>query len=482
MESAAHLRPGTEIATYRVQEKLREGGMAVLYRVVSTADGEPGVLKVPRLEFGNHPACYAGFEAEQMILGRIAGPHVPGLLASGESDFGPYLVMEVIDGTSFAEHAGRAPLPAADVARFGAILASALHDLHRQEVVHHDLKPSHVILREDGRATLIDFGLAFHGHLPDLVDAESDRPPGTPAYISPEQIKGARGDPRSDIFALGVILYLLATGRLPFGEPTSVGGLRRRLWFDPPPPRRIIPDLPEWLQEIILHCLEVHPEARYATAAQVAHDLAHPAQVTLTARGRRMKRSGPLAVARRWLAALSAPPSARTPPSAHLALAPHVLVAVDTSGKDEALYQALRDATRRIIGGERHWRVSCVGVLEPSLMTEQEEGAEIARGLHMQRLVELHHWAQPLGLPPEQLRFHVLEGSDVPSKLIEYARASHADHIIIGARGSSGLRRLLGSVSSRVAAEAPCSVTVVRAPHIAGMDAKSFNAEIRKID
>ncbi len=469
MESAAHLKPGTEIAAYRVQEKLREGGMAVLYRVAPVAGGEPALLKVPKLAFGSHPACYAGFEVEQMILGCIAGPHVPRLLASGESDFGPYLVMEQIAGTSFAYYAGAAPLPAEDVARLGAILASALHELHRQEVVHHDLKPSHVILREDGQAALVDFGLAFHGHLPDLVAAESDLPLGTAAYISPEQIARVRGDPRSDVFSLGVILYLLATGRLPFGDPTSLSGLRRRLYFDPLPPRWIIHDLPESLQEIILHCLEIRADHRYATAAQVAHDLTHPGQVALTERGSRSKRASALVAARRWLAALSAAPAVRKLPTAHLALAPHVLVAVDTGCNSAALFQALRDATRRIIGGEHYWRVSCISVLEPSLLTEQEEGAEIMRALHMQRLVELHHWAQPLGLPQERLRFHVLEGSDVPARLLEHARASHADHIIIGARGSSGLRRFLGSVSSRVAAEAPCSVTVVRAAHPDGI-------------
>jgi serine/threonine protein kinase len=467
MESAEHLKPGTEVSGYRVQEKLHEGGMAVLYRVAPPAGTEPCLLKIPKLEFGNHPVCYAGFEVEQMILGRIAGPHVPRLFAKGEGDFGPYLVIEHIAGTSLAEYARRAPLPAEEVARLGAALASAVHDLHRQEVVHHDLKPSHVILRKDGQAALIDFGLAFHGHLPDLVEAESESNPnsplGTPAYISPEQIAGVRGDPRSDVFALGAILYLLATGRLPFGEPTSVAGLRRRLYFDPVPPRRIRHGLPEWLQEIILHCLEVHAEARYATAAQVAHDLAHPGQVALTERGRRRRRPGPMAAAKRWLAALTAPPHARKPPTVHLARAPHVLVAVDTGCNSEALFQALRDAVRRIIAGELHWRVSCVSVLEPSLLTEQEEGAEIMRSLHMQRLVELHHWAQPLGLPQERLRFHVLEGSDAAARLIEYARASHADHIIMGARGSSGLRRFLGSISSRVVAEAPCTVTVVRA-------------------
>ena len=464
MESAEHLKPGTEIAGYRVQERLCEGGMAVLYRVASPTGAEDCLLKVPKLGFGSHPVCYAGFDAEQMILGRTAGPHVPQLLASGEGDFGPYLIIERIGGSSLADCARSAPLPVEEVARLGVALAQAVHDLHRQEVVHHDLKPSHVILRENGQATLIDFGLACHGHLPDLVEAEAEAagPPGTPAYISPEQIAGVRGDPRSDVFSLGVILYLLATGRLPFGAPTGTAGLRRRLYFDPVPPRRLRPDLPEWLQEIILHCLEVDLELRYATAAQVAHDLAHPDQVVPTERGRRMVRSGPVTAMKRWLAALTAPPPLRRPPTEHLAQAPHVLVAIDTAYRSEALFQALRDAVRRIIAGELHWRLSCVGVVESSLITEQEEGAEIMRSLHTQCLMELHHWARPLDLPLDRLRFHVLEGGDAAARLIDYARASHADHIVMGARGSSGLRRFLGSVSARVAAEAPCSVTVVR--------------------
>jgi len=348
MESAAHLKPGTEIAAYRVQEKLREGGMAVLYRAAPSIGGEPGLLKVPKLAFGSHPACYAGFEVEQMILGRIVGPHVPRLLASGESEFGPYLVMEQISGKSLADYAAAAPLTAMDVARLGAMLASAIHDLHRQEVVHHDLKPSHVILREDGQMALIDFGLAFHGHLPDLAAAESGKPLGTAAYLSPEQIAGVRGDPRSDVFSLGVILYLLATGRLPFGEPTGMGGLRLRLYFDPVPPRHIIHDLPEWLQEIILHCLEVRTEDRYASAAKVAHDLRHPDQLVPTERGRRTRRAGPLVVARRWLAALSAAPPARKLPTAQLALA------LNGRDREDVLARLLELLAQRDIARERH--------------------------------------------------------------------------------------------------------------------------------
>ncbi|MDO8933659.1 MAG: phosphotransferase, partial [Rhodocyclaceae bacterium] len=168
MDAPSSLQAGAEVAGFRVVAKWREGSMAVLYRVAD-ADGGEHLLKLPRLGFGSHPACYAGFEAEQAILERLAGPHVPRLRASGDGDGGPYLVIDRVAGSSLADIAAAAPLPAAEVARLGAALAFALHDLHRQNVVHHDLKPSHVILRPDGTAVLIDFGLARHGDLPDLV-------------------------------------------------------------------------------------------------------------------------------------------------------------------------------------------------------------------------------------------------------------------------------------------------------------------------
>lgn len=461
MDDAEHLKAGTMIAGYRVLEKLGEGSMSVLYRVAAPGGESPRLLKVPKLGFGSHPACYAAFESEQMILERLGGPHVPRLYTSGDDILGPYMVIEYVAGTSLAVHARLAPLPGDEVARLGASLAAAIHELHRQDVVHHDLKPSHVILRDDGRATLIDFGLAVHHLLPDLVAAESDRPLGTPAYIAPETLAGVRGDSRSDVFSLGVMLYLLATGRLPFGEPASNIGLRRRRYFDPRPPRRIRPELDVWLQEIILHCLEIDVSARYATAAQVAHDLIHPDQVTITERASRSRGTGFRTMARRWLASMTASKHGQSPEVALLSLAPNVLVAVDTTSCNEALLRAMRQTVQRIVAGETNWRVSCVNVLEPSALTDQEEGDEILLSLRTQRLVELHHWAQALGLPREHIRFHVLHGGDAARCLIEHARATHVDHIVMGARGGSGWH-LLGSVSTRVAAEAPCTVTVVR--------------------
>jgi len=456
------IRPGAEIGGFHVLEKFHEGSMAVLYRVSRADIEEPLLMKIPKLGFGSHPACYVGFEVEQMILEKLSGPHVPRFVERGEVEATPYLVMEYIEGPSLREVAGQAPLPAAEAARLGQALATALHELHRQDVVHLDIKPANVLFRPGGEAVLIDFGLARHGSLPDLVEEEFHAPVGTGAYISPEQVLGTRCDPRSDIYALGVILYQLATGRLPFGSPTHLGGFRKRLYLEPQPPRALNPAVPEWLQEVILHCLEVHWRDRYPAAAQVAHDLAHPEQVPITERGRRMRRSGLTATARRWLRALRLEPPPCPAPSAHLSSAPHVLIALDPSEGGEALACAMRDAVRRVVATEPHYRVSCVSVLEPSILTEADEGRELAHSLHTQRLVELHHWARPLALPPERLRFHVIESGTPAHALVEYASNNHVDLIVIGARGSSTLRRFLGSVSSRVAAEAPCSVTVVR--------------------
>jgi nucleotide-binding universal stress UspA family protein len=110
------------------------------------------------------------------------------------------------------------------------------------------------------------------------------------------------------------------------------------------------------------------------------------------------------------------------------------------------------------------WRITCVTVLDPSLLAGMEDAPEIGRSAHTETLIALHHWAQPLELPVEKLRFHVLEGGDAAARIMDYARAHHVDQVVLGARGSSQLRRLLGSVSARVAAEAPCTVTVVRTP------------------
>jgi protein-serine/threonine kinase len=418
------------------------------------------------MEFGSHPACYVFFETEQMILAMLTGAHVPRLVARGDLEKNPYLVMERIEGPSLTEYARRAPLTPTEVARLVGLAATAAHDLHRQNVVHLDLKPANIRFRPSGEAVLIDFGLARHAELPDLGAEEFPVPVGTGAYISPEQLAGIRSDPRSDVYALGIIAYQLATGEKPFGDPATRLAMSRRLYLDPIPPRAINPGVPEWLQEIILRCLEVEPQDRYATAGQLAHDLAFPEQVPVTERGRRLRRRGLARALARWLKGRGAPAEA---PGTHLSRSPHLLVAIDLEHGDELLASAMRDAVTRAVAAEPGLRVTVMSVVRAELFAE-DASREIAQAQHMDSLVALRHWGAPLQLTAERLRFHVAEGADPAPLLLDYAAAHQVDRIIMGARGASRLRRYLGSVSSRVVAEAACSVSVIRPRHSSPTD------------
>lgn len=468
MDSGKFPHTGFEIDGFHLQEKIYAGGMAWIYRVSKAGFDLPMIMKIPKLEFGSHPACFVGFEVEQMILEKLSGPHVPAFIAKGNMAEQPYLVMEYIDGPSLHDYLNRIAnnrgTDIEEICSWIVALAAALHDLHRQNVVHLDIKPTNILFRPDGTAVIIDYGLAHHAHLPDLIEETFHKPVGTAAYIAPEQILGNRCDPRSDIFALGAILYQCATGCLPFGNPNTIGGFRKRLYRDPTPPRAIRPDIPPWLQEIILHCLEVRAEERYASAAQVAFDLTHHDHVLLTERATRLKSAGLYTVIRRWYAAMALPTKTCRDPSLHLSSAPHILVALDIPHTDEKLQQALRDFVRRAAVADAHCRITCLTVQAPSILAEEDERHDLAYSLFTQRLVEMRHWIQPLRLSSEQVRFQVVEDNDPADALLKFSRVNHVDQIIIGARGSSALRRIMGSVSAKVAASAPCNVTVVRVP------------------
>ena len=211
------LAAGQVIDGFHLVEPMQAGGMASFWRVTRAGIDLPMVMKVPLLRLGEDPLTIIGYEVEQMILPRLTGPHAPRFVAAGDFEQ-PYIVMEFVPGPSVKSLLENTPLPPDEVAAIGSKIAFALHDLHRQHVIHLDLKPSNVILRNDD-AVLIDFGLSRHDQLPDLIQEEAEGPVGTGAYVAPEQVLGDRSDPRSDLFALGVILYFLATGDRPFGEP-----------------------------------------------------------------------------------------------------------------------------------------------------------------------------------------------------------------------------------------------------------------------
>jgi serine/threonine protein kinase len=476
------LQTGSTLDGFKIGEKIHSGGMATLWRVTRPGIDVPIVMKVPTILDGEDATVIVGFEMEMMILPRLSGVHVPKFYAVGDFARQPYIVMEYIKGQSVYALIDRAPLPAEEIVALGAKVSTALVDLHRQNVLHLDIKPSNVMLRESGEAALIDFGLSRHLLLPDLLEEEFRVPMGTGPYIAPEQIMKNRSDPRSDIYSLGVLLYYLATNVRPFGVPQAQSSLKTRLWRDPVPPRRINPAIPPALQEVILRCLEVDPDLRYATPAQLAFDLANLSQVALTDRAHRMDRNSLFDAGKRWFASLGAEGGPQQPRTAQSNLAPIIMVAVDLSEDMEPLSDELRTNVKRVLATMPGVRIACVNVLKLNRLTINYALDESGRNIHVQRLVELKEWGRPLGLSQERITFHVIEHMDPAVALIDYAKLNHVDQVLIGARTTSTLRRLLGSTASQVVAEAPCTVTVVRAPLNSGTVEMAADSEAARAD
>ena len=456
------LQVGTTIDDFRIEECIHVGGMATLWRVSREGMTTPMLMKVPKLAEGEDPAAIVSFEMEQMILPRLSGVHVPKFVAAGDFAVQPYLVMERISGNTLLKRLPELPLPYAEVADIGVKIAAALDDLHRQHVVHLDVKPSNIMFRPTGEAVLVDFGLSHHEELPDLMQEEFRLPFGTAPYMSPEQLLGVRSDPRSDLFALGVLLYFLSTGVRPFGESETMYGMRRRLWRDPAPPRQLKPDYPPWLQEIVLRCLEIEPAWRFPTAAQLAFELSHSDQVKLTSRSERLKRDPLTTVLRRRFNKDLTKSIALPARAAQISSAPIVAVAIDLAEGSTPLNDALRITAERILATLPSARLACLNVLKLGRITLDSTLDEQGHNKRIDRLIALKHWAEPLNLESHRLTAHVLEAVDPANALLEFAEANHIDHILIGARQNSLLRNLLGSVSAKVAVEAPCTVTIVR--------------------
>ncbi len=459
--------PGTELDGFTIGECVHHGGMATLWSVTHPGITVPLLMKVPRVSEGEDPAAIVSFEMEQMILPRLAGPHVPGCFGTGDFAKQAYVVIERVPGTTLYSRIGELPIPYEEARVIVGKIAGALADLHRQNVIHHDIKPSSIMFRPSGECVLIDFGLSHHNLLPDLLQEEFRLPYGTAPYMAPERLLGVRDDPRSDLFSLGVLLYFFTTGERPFGESETLRGMRRRLWRDPQPPRKLRPDYPPWLQEIVLRCLEIEPVWRHPTASQLAFDLAHPDQVKLTARSERLKRDPLSTVWRRRFNGGMTQLKPKSDVAVQLASGPIVAVALDTEDGSGPLNECLRMSAAHLLATLPNARLACINVLKLGRITIDRTLDEQGNNKHIDRLVALRHWASPLQLDESRLTVHVLEAVDPASAILEFTGVNQVDHIVIGARQNSMLRTLLGSVSSKVAAEAACTVTVVRPPRSA---------------
>ena len=461
------LEPGAQLDGFTIEECIHSGGMAHIYRVRYTEGasdpGFPIAMKIPRMTAGDGAENIVSFEVEHQIMQVLVGAHVPRFVAAGDLENVPYLVMEYVHGKTLQQWLDAPERPDVDeMARLGAAVALGVHSLHQQNTVHLDLKPANVLIRDDGSAVLLDFGLSCNALYPDLLAEQLRKAVGSPAWIAPEQVVGVRGDPRSDIFAIGVMLYQLATGELPFGAPQTEGGIRQRLWMDPPPPRKLQPQLPEWFQEVVLRCLEPEAAQRYPSAAHLAFDLRHPEQITVTERGRKIEGTKFGTHFKRWLKAAGMHYQPSPLPTQQIEEVPIVMVAIPHHDVTDATLYSLRQAVARTLGTRPGARLACVSVISPGL-TNASSDATSETSVHRKYLSALRQWAQPLDLSGHQTSYHVLESGDVAQALVNYAVGNQVSLIVMGA-ATHGLKtqRFLATVPIKVAIDAPCTIILVK--------------------
>ena len=276
------LHPGDQLDQYRVESLVARSGMASIFRAMDTRTGQIVAIKLPHPEMESDVLFFDRFRREQDIGQKMDHPGVMKVIAvrPGEERSQVYLVMEWVDGrllrTILAEQ-GRLQIDHAT--RITREILDALEYIHAHGIVHRDLKPENIMVGPNDKIKLIDFGLAGQEGSRRLTFANLTQVMGTPAYISPEQVKGKRGDARSDIYAAGVMLYEMLTGKLPFDGSNPFAVMNERLTKNPVPPRKLNPEISPQLQEILYRALERDPKNRYPIAREFAYDLDHPETV-----------------------------------------------------------------------------------------------------------------------------------------------------------------------------------------------------------
>ena len=296
----APLEVGDTLDHYRIQATVARSGMSTLFRATDLGDGKQVAIKVPHEEMESDPVLIERFKREQEIGQELDHPGVVRTY-NGEPRSRSYMVIEWVEGRLLRALLNQGcqgqtcKLPIDQAGKITLGICDALDYMHKHGVVHRDLKPENIMVDSEDRIKIIDFGIAMKEDARRLTFANLSPTLGTPDYISPEQVKGQRGDQRSDIYSLGVMFYEMLTGQVPFSGPNPFAVMNERVLNDPKPARKLNSEITPAQQEILYRAMERDPRHRYATASEMAWDLEHQEQVGVDESERRPSLRG------RWL-------------------------------------------------------------------------------------------------------------------------------------------------------------------------------------
>lgn len=299
------VKPGQTLdGRFFIIETISRSGMATIFKATDLKTDGPVAVKVPLMEFESDPGFYSRFQREEEIGIRLNHPYILKFIPVDEEHRSrPYIVTEYLRGYTLAHLLNSIrPMPEKDALKLASRACEALAYMHEHDVIHRDLKPQNIMICYDGTIRIMDFGIAKAAEGRRITFTGFTPAVGTPDYMAPEQVKGKRGDERTDIYGLGAILYEMVVGVKPFDGENLFAVMNARVIGDPAAPRKLNPKVSPQVEEIILHAMERDPRKRYQAAAAMKAELDNPGEVQLTGRCDRLQ--SPVLWKRSWKKAL----------------------------------------------------------------------------------------------------------------------------------------------------------------------------------